>query len=554
MLRQRLVSFLGAATILAAVFWLGPISDAQAASPRGYIPGRFIIKVKPDARVSRMMASAASLGTLQPLSPAPATAGAEQFSRYYVFSATRPDMTATAAAAVLGSDNIERIEQDQYLELYGFPTDPLFTDQWYLHNSGQSYLGVNRIPGVNNDTQILKQGTPGVDMHISRYYQAPPSETTKVTVAIVDTGEDMKHPELKGRFWKNPGEIPLNGIDDDHNGYVDDTIGYDISGDTSAFYNIVGDNDPTDQIGHGTHLGGIVAANADGQGIVGVAPWVQIMPVKIYPNAYMSIGTAGILYAVNAGARIINISWGSPFASFALQDALSFARANGVFVSIAAGNSGDNTRGYPAAFDSAFAVAAGDSHGYMASFSTFGPFVDLVAPGVDILSLRAAGTDLYAEAGEPGVHIVGPDSLYYLADGTSMAAPAVAGAAALIWSFRPDLSLPQLENVLRMGAIDMLDPRNEGDSLPGPDTISGYGYLCVECSMDLLTNGGLASDLPHSAKPLERRCADQGRERGRLFRLLAVAIFRRRAIAGLAGAGTRKLNSARFDRRAFQSS
>lgn len=500
MLKRLHHSFLSAAIAIWATLWLGGSVEGNTGTPKGYIPGRFIIEVKPDARVSRMMQSASSLGTLAPLSPAPAKPGAERFSRYYVFRASRPDMTAAAAAAVLGVDNIQRIEQDQYLEMYSFPSDPLFPDQWYLQNTGQSYLGINRIAGLNNDTQVLKQGTPGVDMHITRYYQTPPPETTKVTVAIVDTGEDFKHPELKGRFWKNPGEIPDNGIDDDHNGYVDDTVGYDLSGDTSAFFNIVGDNDPTDQIGHGTHLGGIIAANADGAGIVGVAPWVQIMPVKIYPNAYMSIGTAGILYAVNAGARIINISWGSPFESFALQDALSFARANGVFVSIAAGNSGDNTRGFPAAFDSAFTVAAGDSHGYLASFSTFGPFVSLVAPGVDILSLRAAGTDLYAEAGEPGVHIVGPDSLYYLADGTSMAAPAVAGAAALIWSFRPDLSLPQLESILKLGAIDMLDPRNEGDSLPGPDTLSGYGYLCVECSMDILTNGGIAltSPIPRS--------------------------------------------------------
>jgi subtilisin family serine protease len=474
-------------------------STAQPKPDSGYIPGRFIVRARPDARISLMMQSAAGIGNLQPLTPAPASKpGSERFSQYWVFSTTRADVTATSVASALGQANVERIEQDQYIRLYGFPTDPLFVDQWYLRNTGQQYLGIQRRDGVGNDSLVLKQGTAGIDLRIARYYQTPPTETTKVTVAIVDTGDDLKHPELQGQFWRNPDEIAGNGIDDDHNGYVDDTLGYDVSGDTSSFYNIVGDNDPTDVLGHGTHLAGIVAANAGGAGMVGVAPWAKIMPVKIYPNAFMSIGTQGILYAVNAGAKIINLSWGSPFESFVMKDALDFARANGVFVSIAAGNTGDSTRGYPAAFDSSFTVAAGDSHGCLAAFSTFGSFVTLAAPGVDILSLRAAGTDMYAAGGEPKVRIIGPDSLYYLADGTSMAAPTVAGAAALIWGFRPDLSLGQLEDVLRMGAIDMIDPLQKGDSLVGPDSISGYGYICVECSMDLLLNGGVALTSPVS--------------------------------------------------------
>jgi subtilisin family serine protease len=466
-------------------------STVLAASGRGAIPGRFIIKVHPDARISLMKQATASVGSLQPLFPGPMKPGEEQVSRYYVFSAIQPDATAASVSTSLGNDNIELIEQDQYVELYGWPSDPLLSDQWYLWNHGQTYRGTDPVMG-----SVYRTGIAGNDVHISTYYDNPPAETSKVVVGIIDTGEDLKHPDLIGRLWHNPGEIPDNGRDDDHNGYVDDTVGYDLSGNTLSILEITGDNDPTDTIGHGTHVAGIVAAENDGHGVVGIAPWASIMPVKIWPNAYWSIGARGIIYAVDAGAQVINISWGSPFESMVIKDALAYARSRGVFVAVAAGNSGDGTRGYPAAMDSVFAVGAGDSRGYMTGFSTYGPFVDIVAPGQDILSLRAAGTDMYGDLGQPEFHIVGPDRLYYLANGTSMASPMVAGAAALIWSFRPDLSLDRLESILKAGAIDMIDPRNNGSVLPGHDTISGYGYLCVECSLDLLGQGGIAIASP----------------------------------------------------------
>ena len=224
---------------------------------------------------------------------------------------------------------------------------------------------------------------------------------------------------------------------------------------------------------------------------MGVAPSVEIMAVKIRPNATTAVGAAGIVYAVIAGAKVINISWGTPFEAGILRDALHFARHNGVFVAIAAGNSGDNERFYPAAFDSAFVVAAGNSDGFMTDFSTFGSHIDIVAPGEDILSLRARGTDMYADGGEPGVRIIGADSLYYLSDGTSMSAPVVVGTAALLWSVRPDLNLNQMEDIIRMGADDLIDPLNRGDTLIGPDTLSGYGYIDAASSYNLLLNGGV---------------------------------------------------------------
>ncbi len=476
-----------------------PAAGAYAADPTGPVPGKFIVKLKPSARpavLSKSLSSNVAFGKASNLILKPGLKDSQDWNRFYIYYT--PDKSATAAEVVqqLGADNVEYVEQDYYIQFFDFPTDSLFSDQWYLYNNGQEYLGIDRYPGDNNDSLVLKSGTPGKDIRLVNYYGSQPTEHTTVVVAIIDTGVDLHHPELEGQFWKNPGEIPGNGIDDDHNGFVDDTLGYDVSGDVTSFFNPIGDNDPTDHDGHGTHLAGLVAAKQDGKGIVGVDPYAKIMAVKIRPNATNVVAAAGIMYAVNAGAQVINISWGTPFESGILKEALRFARANNVFVSIAAGNSGGTDRYYPAAFDSSFVVAAGNSDGYLTYFTTYGAHIDIVAPGQDILSLRAAGTDLYAAGGEPGIRIIGPDSLYLLADGTSMAAPITAGAAALILSLHPQLEVADLENALLNGATDMVDPFNRGDTLVGPDTLSGHGYLNVDASLNLLEPEGMKFESP----------------------------------------------------------
>lgn len=470
------------------------LAIAAPGDPSGPIPGKFIVKFKSgtDRQVlSSALSSGQTLTKASQLRLKPGMARADEWERVHIFRT--PDSTATAddIAAMLGRDNIEYVEPDYYLEFFDYPTDPLFAQQWYLQNTGQQYLGVDRIEGDFNDSLILKQGTSGEDINMAAYYESPPTSTTRVVVAIVDSGVDPTHPELQGQFWRNPDEIPANGLDDDHNGFVDDTLGYDVSGDSLSLYDPVGDNDPTDEGGHGTHIAGIVSAGVNGVGVAGIAPEAEIMAVKVRPNATNAVGAAGIVYAVNAGADVINLSWGTPFEALILKDAIDFARANGVFVAIAAGNSGTSQPMYPASFDSAFAVAAGNSEGHLTYFSTWGPQIDIVAPGRDILSLRAAGTDMYADAGEPGVRIIGEDSLYYLSDGTSMASPVVAGAAALMLSLRPDLTLDQLEDFIRLGGRDMLDPLNTGDTLIGPDSVSGFGHIDIGASLDLIADGGL---------------------------------------------------------------
>jgi len=456
--------------------------------------GRYVVKLTADAKVDAIQTALTGSGRLRSATQLIVRDDlnrAEHWRRYYLYEPRDTSQGVAAISSLIGDDNIEYIEPEYWVEFFDYPDDSLFAHQWFLNNTGQEYMGIERVPGGHNDELVLKTGTPGKDINISPYYEVPPSETTAVVVAIVDSGSDLVHPELTGRLWRNPDEIPYNGIDDDRNGFIDDTLGYDVSGDSSAYFDPVGDNDPTDSVGHGTHLAGIVASTADQYGVVGVAPQTRLMTVKMYPNATTTVGAAGIVYAVNAGARIINVSWGTPFEAAILREALDFARANGVFVSIAVGNTGDNTRFFPAAFDGAFTVGAGNSDGFVTDFSTYGAHVDLIAPGLDILSLRAAGTDMYAVAGEPGIRIVDDDSLYYLSDGTSMAAPVVAGAAAAMLSWRPDLTLDELEELLREGATDLIDPWGDGQSLPGPDTISGFGDLNLAGSLEMMLQGGI---------------------------------------------------------------
>jgi hypothetical protein len=475
--------------------WSSSLAVLDIDNQRTGPTGRYIIKLKAGAKLDNVQMVLADVGNLGPLSKAILRAdlkGRETWSRYLVFEPKDNSMQTEAVASMVGQDNIEFVEPEYWLEFFDYPIDSLFPHQWYLNNTGQYYMGIQRWLGNNNDQVRLMQGVPGVDINISPYYKVPPSETTAVVVAIVDSGTDILHPELSQVLWRNPDEIPYNGIDDDHNGYIDDTLGFDVSGDILDFFDPEGDNDPTDSVGHGTHLAGLVSSLSDHFGVAGVAARSRLMSVKIQPNASTAVGAAGIIYAVNGGAQIINISWGTPFVSSVLREALGFARQNGVLVTIAAGNSGDNTRYYPAAFANAFTIGASNSDGYVTSFSTYGSHIDLIAPGRDILSLRAAGTDMYEEGGEPGVRIIGDDSLYYLSDGTSMSAPIVAGGAAAILSWRPDLTLDQLEELLRLGATDLVDPFGDGSSMPGVDSLSGHGSLNVAGALQLLEHGGIA--------------------------------------------------------------
>ncbi|MEW5760042.1 MAG: S8 family serine peptidase, partial [Candidatus Thermoplasmatota archaeon] len=246
-----------------------------------------------------------------------------------------------------------------------------------------------------------------------------------------------------------------NGIDDDKNGYIDDYMGWD-------FGNY--DNDPIDKHGHGTHVAGIIGTITDNSlGVSGVVPAnIKLMPVKIFSSGFGgsidSIPSA-IKYAVDNGAKILSNSWGfiSPgFYPGIVKEAVQYATDKGCVVIFAAGNEYSGKRYYPGADENVVGVGATDSTDSKASFSNYGSWVDVSAPGVDILSLRAENTDMYAPR-EPNVHIV-PQTKdahgkyvgkYYLADGTSMAAPHVSGVAALILLKHPEFTNKEVKAILK---------------------------------------------------------------------------------------------------------
>lgn len=290
-----------------------------------------------------------------------------------------------------------------------------------------------------------------------------------VIVAVLDSGLDYFHPDLRREnVWRNFRETP-NGRDDDGNGYVDDLIGWNF---------VDNNNNPWDTVGHGTHIAGIIAAaTGNGKGIAGINPHVKIMPLKIL-NAIgrgRSTGLAeAVFYAVRHGARIINLSIGGEGISKTERLALDYAHKMGVLVVVAAGNAGTDTADYgPAGLRSALTVAATDAADKQVGFSNWGQAVKIAAPGVDILSLRARRTDLnlatQVKDYKAGSGFVGPEAMYYRTHGTSFAAPFVSGVASLILSKNPSLTNVQVERMLLMSADDI--------EVPGWDQYTGAGRL-----------------------------------------------------------------------------
>ncbi|OYP36960.1 hypothetical protein CGZ80_06240 [Rhodopirellula sp. MGV] len=256
-----------------------------------------------------------------------------------------------------------------------------------------------------------------------------------ITVAVIDTGVDLDHPELQHSLFVNPGEIPDNGLDDDHNGYVDDVSGYDF-----VDLDAVAD----DGNGHGTHVAGTIAAANDGIGSTGVAPGATILPVRVLDDSGRGTDAtvaAGIRYAADLGAQIINLSLGGT-ASAKIADAIEYATSLGSFVVAAAGNESASVPSYPAQSSSqlggVISVGAFDSSGQVASFS------------------NRVGDSGAVQVDSPGVQIYSTylDGRYATMSGTSMAAPHVAGVAALVLSAAPNLTAPQLRNVLVTGALN----------------------------------------------------------------------------------------------------
>ena len=263
----------------------------------------------------------------------------------------------------------------------GIPNDSRFGEQWGLHNTGQTVRGTTGTADADIDAPEAWNVTTG---------------SPAVTVAVLDSGVAYDHPDLAPNMWVNTDEVAGNGVDDDHNGFVDDRRGWDV---------VSGDNDPTDENGHGTHVAGTIGArgNNDTPGggttdVVGVAQDVRLMPVRVLNEVGEGTNVGlieGIEYARANGARIANLSLSSWNFSAALRDTI--AAATDITFVVAAGNDHDKNLDegwtvYPCSFDlpNIVCVAATDNRDQLAGFSNWGPVtVDVAAPGVDVLSTKA---------------------------------------------------------------------------------------------------------------------------------------------------------------------
>ncbi|RTQ53332.1 T9SS type A sorting domain-containing protein [Hymenobacter gummosus] len=313
----------------------------------------------------------------------------------------------------------------------------------------------------NNGTFNLGRATAGADIKMEDAWAQTQGDTT-ITVAVIDSGTKLDHPEFAGRLWRNRAEIPGNQLDDDRNGYVDDVNGYNFAYDTP---------NPTDDQGHGTNVIGIIGATGNNNlGFAGVNWRCKLMTCKglnSQNNGFYSWWIAGIYYAVNNGARVINMSLGGTSTSQAMQDAVNYAVARNVVVVACMMNTNTSTPYYPAALTGLIAVGATNPDDSRArpffwdasSGSNFGTHISLTAPGNYIYGLNHNSNTIF--------------TTYW--GGTSQATPHVAGVASLMLGRNPQLTPAQVKTILQNTADDRVGPATE--DVAGWDPYFGYGRL-----------------------------------------------------------------------------
>ncbi len=409
-----------------------------------YVPNQLLIKFKPN------IANTLAANTMQAVD---ATV-IDNFENLSIQQWEVPDVVSInsttsfsnlenlAEYLVENNSSIEFAEPNYYMSSSPtdfIPDDPFFTQLWALNNFAQT------------------GGTADADIDaVEAWGETTGSED--IIVGVLDSGIDWGHPDLISNIWRNMGEDAdgdgqilievdgqwvfdpddMNGIDDDGNGYIDDFIGWDF---------VDEDNNPDDLNSHGTHVAGTIgAAGNNGTGIVGVTHSVRLMPLRFLNSdgvGAVSDAVKGLNYAISKGVHLTNNSWGSTGFSQSLRDAIEqAAEVNQLFI-VAAGNNATNNDvipNYPSNFDldNIISVIATDENDQVAGFSNYGAeSADLAAPGVGIFSTL-------------------PDATYGSANGTSMAAPHVTGAAVLLLAEDPEATYSKIKGAI-LGSVDVLD-------------------------------------------------------------------------------------------------
>lgn len=437
---------------LVGVFLLAPSAFPRAVPVRGGRPA----KARPDAAPGRLIAKFKPGVGRDASDPLVARHGLREVKKLRGIDASVLEAAQElrdvegAASELRASGLVEYAEPDYLVYATRLPSDPLFPQLWGLQNVADRDIDAP-------EAWDLTTGDPAV------------------VVGVIDTGIAYTHPDLAANMWRNPGEVPGNLLDDDGNGWVDDVHGVDCAN---------GDGNPADDHDHGTHVAGTIGAVANnGRGVVGVAWDVRLMALKFLAangSGFTSDAIECLDYATSMKLSGVNLvltsnSWGGTGQSQALSDAIQRAADAGLLFVAAAGNSGADSETqpfYPAAHShpEIVAVAATDPNDALASFSNYGrSSIDLAAPGVGVVSTVRSGG-------------------YASFSGTSMAAPHVAGAAALLFARNP-LAIPLGVKAALLTGVDRVPP------LAG--RVASDGRLDARRSLELCEQGSamLGSDL-----------------------------------------------------------
>ena len=340
---------------------------------------------------------------------------------------TNKGLSDKAMQGLANNPEIEYIEPNYIISLHNTkaatkvtPSDAMFGKQWGLLNTGKNGGGV------------FSPGVAGEDINITKAWDITKGSTGDkiIKIAVIDTGVDYNHPDLKAQIDINETELSGSaGVDDDGNGFIDDIYGYDFAGK---------DGNPMDGHGHGTHCAGVIGASHNSAGIAGVMKNVKILPIKFLSDAGSGEtidAISAIDYAIKRGVHVMSNSWGGGDKEQSLLDAITAAEAAGITFVAAAGNesnNNDSTPSYPANYDVSNVISVGSytAAGAKSSFSNYGKkTVHVTAPGSSILST-------YKNSG------------YASLSGTSMATPHVAGVVGLILSQSPELTPLQIKERL----------------------------------------------------------------------------------------------------------
>ena len=409
------------------VGWLSIVASASTLMAQDHVPGEIVVKFKQPPNLQALQSVEQTLAIdvkWRSLRHAPESRHLPNQPHplsYYRIATV--DANLDVSKLCLNVESIDSVAfacVNQIPEPTYTPNDALFGNQWALE-------------------KISVEG--GWDVSLGN---------TDIVIGIIDTGCRVTHEDIEPNIWVNEDD-PINGVDDDQNGFVDDHFGWDFARNNSSV---------VDVWGHGTQASGIAAGRIDnGVGIAGIGNATILTAKWWHTSGSDSTVAESVFYAIDNGAHVVNLSLGCQCLMPLSENAINFAFNNGVVVVASSGNAGTSSPGYPGAYPSAIAVGAIDINDQRAGFSNFGPHLDVMAPSPGILSPGENSNSDY----DPNF------------GGTSAAAPHVAGLAALMLSINPSLTPEEVRTAMYENADDF--------GAAGFDNFYGHGRINVAATV-----------------------------------------------------------------------